>query len=125
MALPELTYDTPVRSAHWYPRITASVFTVAGYAARYNEDVTTAVLRAIERGHELVGTIYSGAVLVGDPAEAAALLARDMALAARAVTLAEGDQVLIDGKLHVVHFPPGNEKVKAPRNSDPIHFQQV
>jgi hypothetical protein len=123
--IPQLTYETPVRAAAWYDDITVSVWTLAGYAAKSNRPLAELVERAIRLGHEQVGTIYTGTVLLGDRGAAERLRRERMELAARAVTLASGDRVEIDGVPYIVRFARGNETGRAPINSDPIKFDRA
>jgi hypothetical protein len=112
-----------VRLASWaypYDRTTVEVGTVRAYSARYHEDPEAAHQRALRLGHRTVWTLYGGSVLLGDPAAREAQARQQDEEMARAVTLEPGQEVRIEGEAFVVKVVPGN--VKAPRNSDPIHF---
>ena len=108
----------PVRAASWADTAYATVGTIerffSGNAARINE--------AIDNGSDLAWAIYAGTVLVGDRAEGARRIARDKAEVARAVTLAAGDEVEIEGRRYTVRFPQKQDAREYPNLSDPIHF---
>lgn len=118
----KLQYNTPIRAAAWGDIWYARTFTVAGYAARNGYDPAAAIARAKENGHDLVGSIYTGTMLIGDRDLAAKRNAEDREIAAAAVTLKTGDEVEIDGAIYTVRFAQRNETSFSPINSDPIHF---
>lgn len=120
-----LTYNTPVRAAAWGDIFFARVWTLSGSIAERGGDYVAALARARANGHEVVGTIYTGAMLLGDRELAQRRNADLRAEVARAVTLKTGDEVEIDGVAYVVRFAPRNETGFAPVNSDPIAFLPV
>jgi len=68
---------------------------------------------------ELAWTIKSATILTNDPSHADA----HNEAQARAIIVAMGETVSIDGKPYLVRVPRGNESEA--RNSDPIHFIPV
>lgn len=114
-----LTSGTQVRLAAWQ-HDSVPVTTVRGYAAEYKEDTEAAHQRAIERGHDTAWTTFTGHTLYGNREEGLRALAEQLAKYKAAIILAPGQQVEIEGDVFTVKVPPGN--IKAPRNSDPIHF---
>lgn len=123
----ELKAGDRVRMETWtrfpYDRSTVGVMTVRAYAAEYNEDQEAAHTRALERGHETAWTYLSPGVIVGGRGEAERLRAKADAEFNRCITLAEGDEVRIEGEVFTVVVPRGNRV--APVNSDAIHFRRV
>ena len=108
-----------IRGAAWVAPFYASVFGSDGYAAERGRDPAVERARCIERGHALVGSIYSGAVLT----TSVAFREQEAARYASAVALSEGDLAVIEGAVYRVQFVRGNER--GPRNSDPIRFVPV
>ena len=119
-----ITHRQRVRLATWFDNITAEVFTISGYAVERGDDPAAKIKRAVEFGHDMACTIYTGATLLGDRAEATRRLDAERAAAAAAVILTNGQTVEIDGTLYTVRVMPGNAG-KSPTNSDPIHFIPV
>lgn len=119
-----LSYDQAVRVPSWADNVFARVFTVRGYAAKNGNDPAAAEEMAHERGHELAGTIYSSGALLGDRQLAARLLAEAREIAAGAVSLENGEHVMIDGRRYAVKVNPGNSG-RFPQNCDPIAFVPV
>jgi hypothetical protein len=119
-----LKHGDTVRLASWtrfpYETATARVGTARGYAIESNLDPVEMVERAVKNGHELAWTTYIGSILVDDRAIAERMKAERDAEFARAVTLAEGDTVTIEGMVYRVKA--ARMSVDGPRNSDPIKF---
>lgn len=121
-----LKHGDTVRLATWahpYDRTTATVGTVRAYCANYGESPDAAFAKARSLGHATAWTTYVGGALLGSASERAAQRERELAALARAVILADGDTVQIEGGLYAVLVVPGN--LKGPRNCDPIKFIPV
>jgi hypothetical protein len=118
-----LIYGRAIRAAGWNDISFATVFTMEGYAAKHGSDVAASVARALSNGHELAGSIYTGATLYSNRAEGARANREARAIVAAAVTLATGDLAEIEGREYMVHLVRGNEA--GPVNSDPFKFLPV
>jgi hypothetical protein len=121
-----LRHGDRVRLATWaapYDRTTVEVGTVRGYATEYRKDPAEAYARARKNGHEIAWTLHAGTALTDSKAFYAAQRKIEDENLARAVILAPGDTVQIDGEQFVVLVPPGN--TNGVRNSDPIKFQPL
>jgi len=118
----ELKHDQPIRAAAWGPGVYATAWTLKGYCEETARDYHKALEQAQERGHKTVSAIYVGSTLLGHGEASEARRVRDLAAATSAVTLKDGDEVLIDGARYVARFVHGNEYRTAPVNSDPVIF---
>jgi len=130
----ELKHGDRVRLATWvhpYDRTTVDVVTVRGSTAdhnatlseamaQYHEDPEAAYFRARTNGHQTAWTYQGGNALTDSKAYYEAMKVKEAADLARAILLAPGDVVQIEGERFTVQVARGNEKVI--RNSDPIHF---
>jgi hypothetical protein len=84
---PELTYSTPIRAAAWADIFYATTFTTRGYAASIGRDPDELIAESKARGHELVGSIYTGAALYGDKGTAERVNAEARAKVAKAISM--------------------------------------
>lgn len=121
-----LRHGDTVRLATWtgpYARVTAEVGTARGYAAEGGRDPEAFHALTVQRGHDTAWTVQIGASLTNSKAFNDAKRAKEDAALARAVTLAHGDLVEIEGQRFTVHVNAGN--LNAVRNSDPIAFRRA
>lgn len=117
-----LKHDDHVRLEGW-EGISVKVGTARGYAASYNGDQEEAHQRAVKNGHNTAWTVYTGTALYGDRAYGALKAAERMENFIKAILLADGQVVEIEGERFTVKVIRRNEKY--PVNSDPIHFIKV
>lgn len=90
-----------------------TVFTVRGYAKRYNEDPEVAYNRAIENGHTLFGVLQEASILSGDPS----FYDREKEKWKDAIIINNGEIVNIEGETLKVIYKGDY--------SDMVHFKKV
>lgn len=119
-----LAHGDFVRAEGWsafpYALCTAEVFTVRGYAAGCGTDPDAEEQRATSLGHALASTIFAGMALVEDRVTRERMAAEQKRRREVCITLADGDEVEIEGRRYRVSINRWNQS--RPENSDPIHF---
>jgi hypothetical protein len=113
-----------VRHQNWIGDAVCTIGTARGFATKYGNDPQKAHDNAVKRNQETAWTVYVGATVMADGPAKDAHYARKAAERLRAVTLAEGETVAIEGDLFTVRYVSGNTG-QFPRNCDPIHFNPI
>lgn len=108
----ELQYGEWVNIQGWNYLDASTVFSVEGYARKNGKDPAAQFARAVELGHDVVGTIKTGTVIHN---YGAARYELEDAPKKAAKILVAGQRVIIEGREYTV-------KPIGARYSDPIHF---
>jgi len=112
-----LTQDTLVRIASWKSSF-AKVGTLEGFCSKSTFGMTIEQLRA--RGEQEAWTTFAGMMLCSDRG----FYDEQQSQYKKAIVIANGDHVLIDGKEYEVFVSKYNSG-EFPKNSDPISFIPV
>lgn len=122
--VPYLAHGNFVRHDNWIGDAICTVGTARSFALINGRDPEEAHAAAIKRHQETAWTIYVGGTLMADGPAKDAHYARKAAERLRAVTLAEGETVCIEGEFFTTRYVSGNTG-QFPRNCDPIQFNPI
>lgn len=121
---PYLAHGSFVRHNNWQGDAICTVGTARSFALINGRDPEKAHAAAIKLNQETAWTIYVGGTLMADGPAKDAHYARKAAERLRAVTLAEGEPVCIEGEFFTTRYVYGNTG-QFPRNCDPIQFNPI